>query len=144
MAASGPLHERINNGVSAKELERLLGVTYKTAWFMAHRLCEAIKPEENGQMGGGGTIEADETYWVNTKRRSKAAKDYKGRGSVHKEKIFSLVERGGVDRFFHVPDVTANTLKSVLLEQVSTKANFVTDEATMSRRLVRNLHHIIS
>lgn len=120
------------NGVSAKELERLLGVTYKTAWFMAHRLREAMKPEDGGQMGsGGGTIEADETYWGNTKRRSKAAKDYKGRGAAHKEKIFSLVERGGVVRSFHVPDVTANTLKSVLLEQVSTKANLVTDEAKM-------------
>jgi hypothetical protein len=92
------------NGVSAKELERLLGVVYPTAWFMAHRLREAMKPD------GGNTVEADETYLGNTKCRSKAAKEYKGRGAHHKEKVFSLVERGGIACSFHVSNVTAKTL----------------------------------
>ena len=79
------------NRISSMELHRLLGVTQKTAWFMLHRLREAIKPEAGGLTGsGGGTVEADETYWGNTKRR-KATKGYRGRGYVYKEKIVSLV-----------------------------------------------------
>src|SRR5512135_3572179 len=50
-------------GVSSKQLERVLGVTYKTAWFMSHRIREAMKPDSTPLMGsGGGTVEADETY----------------------------------------------------------------------------------
>jgi transposase-like protein len=63
------------NGMSSMELHRLLGVTQKTAWFMLHRIREAMKPDNGGLMGsGGGTVEADETYWGNSKR-SKAADD---------------------------------------------------------------------
>ncbi len=67
---------------------------------MLHRIREAMKPESGGLLGsGGGTVEADETYWGNTKC-SKAAKGYKGRGYAHKEEIVSLVERGGKVRSF--------------------------------------------
>jgi transposase-like protein len=119
------------NGMSSMELHRLLGVTQKTAWFMLHRIREAMKPEGGGLMGsGGGTVEADETYWGNSKR-SKAAKGYKGRGYAHKEKIVSLVERGGNVRSFHVQSVTAKTLKPILLSQIAKDAHLMTDEASM-------------
>jgi len=119
------------NGMSSMELHRLLGVTQKTAWFMLHRIREAMKPESGGLLGsGGGTVEADETYWGNTKR-SKAAKGYKGRGYAHKEKIVSLVERGGNVRSFHVQAVTAKTLKPILLAQIAKDAHLMTDEASM-------------
>lgn len=119
------------NGMSSMELHRLLGVTQKTAWFMLHRIREAMKPESGGLLGtGGGTVEADETYWGNTKR-SKAAKGYKGRGYAHKEKIVSLVERGGKVRSFHVQAVTAKTLKPILLAQIAKDAHLMTDEASM-------------
>lgn len=119
------------NGMSSMELHRLLGVTQKTAWFMLHRIREAMKPESSGLMGnGGGTVEADETYWGNTKR-SKAAQGYKGRGYAHKEKIVSLVERGGNVRSFHVKAVTAKTLKPILLSQIAKDAHLMTDEASM-------------
>jgi len=119
------------NGMSSMELHRLLGVTQKTAWFMLHRIREAMKPEAGGLLGsGGGTVEADETYWGNTKR-SKAARGYKGRGYAHKEKIVSLVERGGKVRSFHVQSVTAKTLKPILLEQIAKEAHLMTDEASM-------------
>jgi transposase-like protein len=119
------------NGMSSMELHRLLGVTQKTAWFMLHRIREAMKPESGGLLGnGGGTVEADETYWGNTKR-SKAAKGYKGRGYAHKEKIVSLVERGGKVRSFHVQSVTAKTLKPILLSQIARDAHLMTDEASM-------------
>src|SRR3989441_10466314 len=51
-------------GISSKQLERVLGVSYKTAWFMSHRLRAGMKSEPTGQLGGGGkVVEADETYW---------------------------------------------------------------------------------
>lgn len=117
-------------GISAKQLERMLGVTYKTAWFMAHRIREAMSDKPETLLGsGGGTVEADETYWGNDKR-SKAAEGYKGRGYAHKMKVVSLVEREGKVRSFQVPNVTAKTLASVLKSQVAQEANLVTDEAS--------------
>lgn len=119
------------NGMSSMELHRLLCVTQKTAWFMLHRIREAMKPEGGGLLGsGGGVVEADETYWGNSKR-SKAAQGYKGRGYAHKEKIVSLVERGGNVRSFHVKAVTAKTLKPILLSQIAKDAHLMTDEASM-------------
>lgn len=119
------------NGMSSMELHRLLCVTQKTAWFMLHRIREAMKPEAGGLLGNsGGIVEADETYWGNTKR-SKAAQNYKGRGYAHKEKIVSLVERGGNVRSFHVKAVTAKTLKPILLSQIAKDAHLMTDEASM-------------
>lgn len=116
------------NGMSSMELHRLLGVTQKTAWFMAHRIREAMKPESGGLLGGnGGVVEADETFWGNSKR-SKAGRAYKGRGYANKEKIFSLVERGGNVRSFHVQAVTAKTLKPILKAQVAADTHIMTDE----------------
>ena len=94
-----------------------------------------MKPESGGLMGGnGGTVEADETYWGNTKR-SQVARNYKGRGAAHKEKIFSLVERGGKVRSFHVPSVNAKTLKPILLSQVAKETNLMTDEAKVYNKI---------
>lgn len=134
------------NGMSSMELHRLLGVTQKTAWFMLHRIREAMKPEGGGLMGsGGGTVEADETYWGNTKR-SKAARAYKGRGYAHKEKILSLVERGGKVRSFHVQSVTAKTLAPILKSQIAADAHLMTDEASMYTVVGREFasHNVVS
>ena len=111
-------------GISSKQLERMLEVTYKTAWFMSHRIREAMKPEGGGLLGGGGqTIEADETF-IGRKPGMK-----KGHGGyAHKEAIFSLVERGGKVRSFHVPDVTANTLKEKLHANADKSAKLMTDD----------------
>src|SRR5438046_7603246 len=79
-------------GISSHQLHRTLGVTYKTAWFMTHRIREAMTGKASGLLGGnGGTVEADETFWGNNKPR----KPSKGRGYAHKMKILSLVERNG-------------------------------------------------
>jgi transposase-like protein len=134
------------NGMSSMEIHRLLGVTQKTAWFMLHRIREAMKPESGGLLGnGGGTVEADETYWGNSKR-SKAAKGYKGRGYAHKEKIVSLVERGGKVRSFHVQAVTAKTLKPILLSQVAKDAHLMTDEASMYTKVGKEFasHNVVT
>lgn len=115
-------------GMSSHQLHRMLGVTYKTAWFMTHRIREAMKPSGKGLLGsGGGTVEVDETYWLNSKR-SKKGREYKGRGFKHKEKVVSLVERNGDVRSFHVPMVNAATLRPILKAQMARDANLITDE----------------
>lgn len=115
-------------GMSSHQLHRTLGVTYKTAWFMTHRIREAMTDSSPAPMGSdGGIVEADETFWGNNKK----VKGTKGRGYAHKMKVFSLVEREGDVRSFHVPNVTAATLGTVLETQVSRKANLRTDEASM-------------
>ena len=69
-------------GISAHQLHRMLGVTYKTAWFMAHRLREAMRDDTGGLLGGGGkTVEVDETYWGNKKPKGSFGK--KGKGPHH-------------------------------------------------------------
>jgi transposase-like protein len=111
-------------GMSAHQLHRMLGVTYKTAWFMAHRIREAMRPIDDGQLGGdGATVEADETY-VGGKAKNRAYKD-----PPRKEAVMSLVERGGKVRSFHVPNVTAANLKPILVDAIAKDTHFRTDES---------------
>jgi transposase-like protein len=120
-------------GISAHQIHRLLGVTYKTAWFMCHRIREAMK-SEGGLMGsGGGTVEVDETFWGNRKPRGQK----KGRGYAHKEKILTLVERGGRARSFHVPAVNAKTLVPIIKAQIAADARLMTDEASQYTKVGR-------
>lgn len=120
-------------GISAKQLERMLGVTYKTAWFMAHRIREAMCIEPEGPMGGNGeVVEVDETYWGSAKVKPKGA-----RGYDHKMKVVSLVERRGKKRSFHVADVTAATVAPILREQMDQKARLMTDEAAIYKKVGR-------
>jgi transposase-like protein len=80
----------------------------------AHRIREAMTMNNPGLMGGKGrTVEADKTYWGNTKRTVG-----KGRGYAHKMKVVALVEREGKLRSFHVSDVKASTVKQVLVDNV--------------------------
>jgi transposase-like protein len=123
-------------GVSAKQLERMLGVSYKTAWFMAHRIREAMTNDKGGLMGGnGGIVEADETYWGNaTDANDQPVAKPKG-GFRHKMMIVSLVERDGEKRSFHVPTVNGSTLSAILKSQVSPQANLMTDSAKYYRKV---------
>ncbi|MFN2473846.1 MAG: IS1595 family transposase, partial [Sphingomicrobium sp.] len=110
-------------GMSAHQIHRMLGVTYKTAWFMCHRLREAMKPANPGPMGGEGvTVEADETF-VGGKKRNRAS------GKVKKKQmVMTLVERGGKARSFHVASVHGNTLRSVLATNVDRASDLMTDD----------------
>jgi transposase-like protein len=114
-------------GISAHQLSRMLDITYKSAWFMAHRIREAMKPEHKGMLGGNSPVEADETF-VGTKPGAK-----KRRGYGHKNAILSLVERNGEVRSFHVPNVTAKTLKPYLKTHVDPEAHLMTDDAGQYR-----------
>jgi len=112
-------------GISSHQLHRMLNVTYKTAWFMTHRIREAMKDPVFTKLGGnGGIVEVDETFWGNCKPKGQK----KGRGYHHKEKIFSLVERGGEVRSFHVPSVSGKTLRPIMREQIDASAHVMTDE----------------
>jgi transposase-like protein len=118
-------------GISAHQLHRTLNVTYKTAWFMAHRLREAMKePAWPGPLGGTGkTVEADETFIG--RKKDKEAK----RGTFHKHAVMSLVERGGKVRSFHIEGVNANALRKVLVTQVDRKSTLMTDDAHFYKRI---------
>ena len=124
-------------GISTHQLHRMLGVTYKTAWFMTHRIREAMRAGSfPGKMGGGGgVVEADETFWGNTKRKGRDPK--KGRGYAHKEKILTLVERGGEARSFHVPSVRAETLRPIIRQQLHAEARLMTDDANAYKHVGR-------
>jgi transposase-like protein len=120
-------------GMSSHQLARTLGVTYKTAWFMSHRIREAMGDAPSGKLGGGGDIvEVDETYWgtksnATPKHKTKWKRYY---GGHHKNAIVSLVERGGKVRSFHLPDVTNKNLREVLFSQIEKNTHLMTDEAT--------------
>lgn len=112
---------------SSLQISRMLGVTYKSAWFMTHRIRDAMKSGSTGLMGsGGGAVEADEPYWGTSKARAKGA-----RGYDHRMKVVSLVERGGERRSIVVHSVNGKTIRETLDSSVCKSANLLTDEATV-------------
>jgi transposase-like protein len=121
-------------GMSAHQLWRMLGFgSYRTAWFMAHRIREGMRelfPEEVGPLGGEGkTVEIDETY-VGGKEKNKHANKRKhlGTGGVGKQAVFSLVERKGKVRSHHVPSVSAKTLRPILEKHIHAETKVYSDE----------------
>lgn len=125
-------------GMSSHQLHRMLGVTYKTAWFMSHRLREAMKPTGGGMLGGGGKIvEADETYYGNAEPIKRVPGRRVG-GGMHKHKIFALVERDGSTRSFHIPHISGYNLKPILKAQLSPDTHLMTDSASHYRNMKRD------
>src|ERR1700680_1321852 len=115
------------NGVSAHEIHRQLAVSYKTAWFMMHRLREAMRDLNPTPLGGEGqTIQADETYYGNSRR----AKSYR-KGHRHKSSVVALVEPKGRARAFHVKSATAETVRDILVTNASRKSELHTDESKL-------------
>ncbi len=121
-------------GMSAHQIHRMLGVTYKTAWFMCHRIREAMQDDGSILGGGGGTVEVDETFWGNIKPKG----EKKGRGYHHKMKVLSLIDRAGKKRSFKVDRVNAKTLKPYLEQHISADANLMTDEASAYTKVGRS------
>ena len=127
-------------GISSHQIHRMIGVTYKTAWFMTHRVREAMRDGALVMMGGqGSTVEVDETYWGNIPGEQVR------RGYQHKEKIVSLVERDGTARSFHVEHVNAATLKPMLAAHIAAETRVMTDEAGYYRGLDAHFaeHHTV-
>ena len=119
-------------GISSHQLHRMLGVTYKTAWFMAHRIREGMKPTPSAApIGGEGKIvEADETYLL--KSREKITP--KSGGHHHKMKVLSLVERGGNIRSTRIKDGTKIEIVDILRANVHPDSTLHTDGSGLYTR----------
>ena len=120
-------------GISAHQLHRMLGVTYKSAWFMAHRIREAMAPNQSeaGPLGGTGKIVEADTTFIGGKEANKhlSKRDSKKIGGMGKQIVHTLVERGGKARSNHVANVSAKTLRPVLMTQVHRTSTLMTDTA---------------
>tara|TARA_R110000868_G_scaffold80875_7_gene229274 strand:- start:3110 stop:4054 length:945 start_codon:yes stop_codon:yes gene_type:complete len=132
-------------GISAHQLWRMLGFgSYRTAWFMAHRIREGMREAKfDTPMGGEGkTVEVDETF-IGGKEKNKHSKkrNAKNIGGQGKEIVFSLVERGGRVRSMHVHSVTAKTLRPILLAQLDGKTALMTDDAGQYRAMKKDFTH---
>jgi transposase-like protein len=127
-------------GISAHQLHRTLDITYRSAWFMAHRIRECMRDGGLSPLGGGGMIvEADETYYgpiekakVRTETTKGAPFTRRGRsGPSNKRAIVGLVERGGNVRTFHVPVADQKTVTKIVTENVARESAFFTDESRL-------------
>jgi transposase-like protein len=112
-------------GISSHQLMRILDVQYKTAWFMTHRLREAMASGKLPPMGGdGAVVETDETF-IGTKYQ----KPEGARGYAHKNAVMTLVERGKESRSFHVEGTAAADLLPIIKANVAPDTYVMTDEA---------------
>jgi transposase-like protein len=121
-------------GISAHQLHRVLEITYKSAWFLAHRVREAMREGDLAPFGqGGGAVEVDETF-IGHKRGSGNPKG----GHAHKMAVLGLVDREtGRSRLFHVDKAAGSLIQPIVLANLSREARLMTDEHTMYRRIGR-------
>ena len=135
-----PLHKMLQavhlilsskKGISAHQLSRILEVQYKTAWFLAHRIREALRSGDLAPFGsGGGMVEVDETYIG----RQKGKKIKTGGG--HKMKVLALVDRETKQaRTFTDPNLTSKQIHPILRANIAREARLMTDEAWMYRKI---------
>ena len=117
-------------GMSAHQMHRMLGVAYQTAWFMEHRIREAMRDGALWPMGGGGgVVEVDETF-IGRKEGHEVK-----RGFGHKNAVLTLVERNGRARSFHVENVTKEQIIPIVLKNTAAESHVMTDEANRYARL---------
>jgi transposase-like protein len=129
-------------GISSLQLSRMLHVTYRTAWFMSHRIREAMTDPRRAPIGGEGKIlEADETViGGKAKNRAFVKKEPK------KHAVMSLIERGGEVRSFHIANVTAKLLRPLIVMSASRKSSLMTDDAKWYQRVGEEFasHHAVN
>jgi transposase-like protein len=121
-------------GISSNQLHRMLGITLKSAWFMSHRIREAMRA--GGllpPMGGAGKIvEADETFWG-----TKEGEAGKSPAPFNKMMVLALVERGGPVRTFHIEEANMQTIEPIITANVARETAMMTDEAKYYLDLAR-------
>lgn len=119
-------------GMSALQISRLLGISYKSTWFMCHRIRESLRETKPEPLGGQNkVVEADETY-VGGKAKNRAHAE-----PPKKEAVFSLVERDGKVRSVHLPKVTGKNVREAIVTQASRKSYLMTDESTVYTKVGR-------
>lgn len=125
-------------GYSAHQLHRTLGVTYKTAWFMAHRIREAMRcgglatPTAMG--GNGKTVEIDETFIGQKGNRTSNARKARG-GYRQKQAVLTLIDREGEARSFHIENCKFTTVGPIIKANIARESKVATDEAAQYRSL---------
>jgi len=139
-----PLHKMLQavhlmvsskKGISAHQLSRVLEVQYKSAWFLAHRIREAMR---SGDLAapfgtGGGAVEVDETYIGFKKGRALQ------KGTGHKMAVLALVDRdSGKSKWFHIDNSRAADIHPIVAANISREARLMTDEAKMYRKIGRD------
>jgi transposase-like protein len=124
-------------GISSNQLHRILGVTLKSAWFLSHRIREAMRDGDLSPMGsGGGNVEIDETFIGNNSRPR-----WNVRGYEHKNVVLTLVSRKGKARSFHVDRANAESVLPVVRANLAKEARVLTDEAGIYRGLGKDYAH---
>jgi transposase-like protein len=125
-------------GMSSHQLHRLLGISYKSTWFMMHRIREAMRVGGLAPMGGnGGIVELDETAFGRVEGAPKKGRATQGR-SGFRNTVLTLVERGGSARSFHVDGTSIADLKPIVKANVAREAKVMTDEWTAYREIGRD------
>ena len=111
-------------GISSHQLHRILEITYKSAWFMTHRIREAMRSNYLSPMGGGGGIvEIDETFIGKSRIRKK------GKAYHHKLAVLSLVNRQGEARSFHIDKANGATITPIVRANIDREATLMSDDA---------------
>jgi transposase-like protein len=122
-------------GISSHQLHRTLEINYEAAWFMSHRIREAMRSGGLAPMGGGGGIvEIDETFIGNK------GKPRKG-GYAHKHAVLTLVSRTGEARSFHIANADQATILPIIRENLAQEAKVITDDAGYYRNLDKEFMH---
>ncbi|HMU21293.1 MAG TPA: IS1595 family transposase [Sphingorhabdus sp.] len=138
-----PLHKMLQavylmtsskKGISAHQLHRVLEITYKSAWFLAHRIREAMRDGHLAPFGGkGGDVQADETYYGNLEGVKKAPR---AGGFGHKMRIVSLLDKNtGKTRSIYAPRLAKGEVARIVRENVLAESRLVTDESTYYKRV---------
>jgi transposase-like protein len=132
-------------GISSNQLARALEISLKAAWFLSHRVREAMRELNlTEQLGGEGkTVEFDETY-VGGKDKNKHFIKRKNKGGMDKEAVFALVERGGKVRSHHIPSVTAKTLRPIMDQQIAEATRTMSDDGGARVRHGSPNHHSVN
>jgi transposase-like protein len=129
-------------GISAHQIHRMLGITYQSAWFLCHRIREAMKNDGQTLDGGlGGTnkvVEADETY-VGGKAKNRAH-----RNPAPKKAVLTLIERDGRAKSFHIANVTAETVRPLIVKNANRASSLMTDESVIYPRIGKEFANHLS
>jgi transposase-like protein len=119
-------------GISTNQIQRMLKCSMKTAWFLGHRIREAMRDGSLAPMGGaGGIVEVDETY-IGKKDGFEVKQ-----GPFHKNAVLTLVERGGSARSFHIENATKEAIVPIVRANIARESHVMTDEASRYQKVGR-------